>query len=316
MVPDVTILIAAYNAADTIERALRSGLGQRDVSLEIVVVDDCSSDETAKVVRSVGDSRVRLIELAINKGPGGARNVGLAEAKGRYVAILDADDTIHDERMARLVARLDRTAADVVTDNLEVASADAKTKRPMFSSAEFTDYTTISLADYILANRLFRATFNFGYLKPVFRRSFLEKFSLRYPEEIRIGEDYVFLARSLAAGGVCVTEPRIGYTYHVRQGSISRVLKLADVEVMMRADETFLAGHELDAVASAAYRKRSRSLREAWAFLAVVAALKNRSPLTATRHVLRYPAAIRLFHMPIRVRLVRLLEVLKRPSVV
>ena len=62
---------------------------------------------------------------------------------------------------------------------------------------------------------------------------------LRYDETLRIGEDYILLASALAKGGRCVVEPSVGYSYHVRAGSISRVLELHHVEAMLAADVDF-----------------------------------------------------------------------------
>ena len=74
--PDVSIVIAAYNAEATLDRAIGSALAQKAVSVEVIVVDDCSSDETQKVAEARGDDRVRFTRLQSNRGPGGARNVG------------------------------------------------------------------------------------------------------------------------------------------------------------------------------------------------------------------------------------------------
>lgn len=70
--PDVTFVIAAYNSAETIFPAIESALAQKSVSLEIIVVDDCSTDTTRDVVSAIAqsDPRVRLIALESNQGPG------------------------------------------------------------------------------------------------------------------------------------------------------------------------------------------------------------------------------------------------------
>ena len=94
---------------------------------------------------------------------------------------------------------------------------------------------------------MFENTFSFGYMKPIFERHFLRRHALRYDETLRIGEDYILLASALAKGGRCVVEPSVGYSYHVRAGSISRVLELHHVEAMLAADAAFVRDHALDA---------------------------------------------------------------------
>ncbi|WP_185983302.1 glycosyltransferase family 2 protein [Aureimonas mangrovi] len=305
MQPDVTFLVAAYDARATIARAIDSALASQGVSFEIVVADDASRDDTASVVEAIGDERVRLVRLSRNSGPGGARNAGLDEARGRYAAVLDADDTVHPDRMARLVALLEESGAAAAVDGLEVQSGSAPVA-PMFTQGELDERPTLTFPDYVRANRLFAGGFNFGYLKPVFRRAFLQEHGIRYPEEIRIGEDYQFLATVLAKGGECRVEPRVGYTYHVTAGSISRVLHLHHVEAIIAGDRAFLSQHRIDAETARAYEERATSLRLAASFLTMVEALKRRDAPAALGAAIRDPAALLHFRMPIAKRLASL----------
>lgn len=301
--PDVSFVVAAYNADLTIERALRSALAQKGVSVEVVVVDDRSTDFTLDVVRSVGDDRVRLIALDENRGPGGARNAGLRAAKGRWIAILDADDAVRPERMARLIGRAERAGASIGVDNLAVARASDRRCKIMFSPAALSRKPVLSLADFIDGNIVFKSTFNFGYMKPIFERRFLEANGLCYDETLRIGEDYLLLAAALARGGGCVIEPEPGYIYHITEGSVSRVLELHHVESMIVADAAFARANRLDEPARAAFQRRDRSLRDAAAFLSLVRHIKERSPLKAIGAALRNPAAVGHLRMPIAKRL-------------
>lgn len=99
--------MAAYNGAGLIGKTLASLSAQTFADFEVLVVDDCSTDDTRDVVRAFPDPRVRLIALEANGGPVRARNRGVAEARGRYIAGLDQDDLCRPERFARQVAWLD-----------------------------------------------------------------------------------------------------------------------------------------------------------------------------------------------------------------
>jgi succinoglycan biosynthesis protein ExoO len=306
MQPDVTFLIAAFNAEATIGRAVESALAQRGVSVEVVVADDCSTDRTAEVVRRYRNDGVRVVKLEENRGPGGARNAGLDIAAGRWVAVLDADDTVHPNRLARMIHKAEATGAQIAVDNLDVVHEDTGHTEPMFAAGQLQALSEISLAELIGTSLLFESTFSYGYMKPVSERRFLLEAGLRYDETLRIGEDYIFLASALAHGGRCAVEPNAGYRYHVRAGSISRVLDLAHVEAMLRADATFLRAHQLDAEALAAQARRTRSLCQGASFLSLVRHLKARAPLKAAGVALSDPAALRHLRMPIAARLRRL----------
>jgi glycosyltransferase involved in cell wall biosynthesis len=103
--PRVSVIIPAYNAAGCVRRAVDSVLGQGFQDLELLVVDDGSTDATRAVLAEYGD-RLRLLAKA-NGGPAAARNHGLSHARGEYVAFLDADDYWKTDKLQRQVALLD-----------------------------------------------------------------------------------------------------------------------------------------------------------------------------------------------------------------
>lgn len=102
--PSVSVLIAAWNAEGSIRRALESVLAEQAVELECVVVDDASSDGTARVVAEIAarDPRVVLVSLAQNEGVSSARNRGLDLVRGEWLTILDADDRFLSGGVRRL----------------------------------------------------------------------------------------------------------------------------------------------------------------------------------------------------------------------
>lgn len=105
--PTISVVMAAYNGAALIAETLASLRAQTFGDFEVLVVDDRSTDSTRDVVGAWPDARVRLIALEANGGPVRARNRGVAEARGRYIAALDQDDLCRPERFARQVAWLD-----------------------------------------------------------------------------------------------------------------------------------------------------------------------------------------------------------------
>jgi len=90
--PPVTVLIPAYNASGTIERALSSVWCQNYPEVEVIIVDDGSIDDTSHRVEKMGTANLRLIRLDQNRGVATAMNIGIREARTEYITFLDADD--------------------------------------------------------------------------------------------------------------------------------------------------------------------------------------------------------------------------------
>jgi succinoglycan biosynthesis protein ExoO len=313
-VPDVSFIVAAYNAEETIERAIDSALAQGGVSMEVVVVDDCSTDGTRAIVQRHADPRVRLVCLCRNGGPGSARNAGIDAACGRWISILDSDDALRPDRLARMIERAEKAGAEIAVDNIDVVRENGAEHYTMFPIKALQRLPELTLADFIASNVIFHSEHNFGYMKPVFGRAFLERHTLRFDETLKIGEDYIFLASALARGGRCVVEPIAGYIYNIRPGSISRVLEIADVDAMVAADRRFLRRHWLVGAALAAQRRRTRSLRDARSFLMLVQAIKRKSLPRILEAVFGNPRAVRHLRLPVAMRLKRLAASLRRPN--
>jgi glycosyltransferase involved in cell wall biosynthesis len=128
---EVTVVVPTRNRASMLHQALRSVVGQREVDLEVVIVDDGSTDATAAVVSGMADRRLRLIRHERPQGVSAARNHGIAEARGRWVAFLDDDDLWAPRKLASQLAAADRdrrtwavTGAVSVDDGLRVLAGE------------------------------------------------------------------------------------------------------------------------------------------------------------------------------------------------
>ena len=113
MRPDVSVIIPMHNASATIDRLVTALLEITAVSIEVIVVDDASTDGSADRVAALGGPDVVVERLAANQGAGLARNRGFELATGRYTLFFDADDEIHPSALAAAVRALDDTSADV-----------------------------------------------------------------------------------------------------------------------------------------------------------------------------------------------------------
>jgi succinoglycan biosynthesis protein ExoO len=307
-IPDISFIIAAYNAEETLKRAIDSALAQVGVTVEVIVVDDCSTDETVEIAESYTDPRVRLIRQPQNGGPGRARNTGIAAATGRFVATLDSDDAVYPERSLSMLQRAAALDAQMVVDNVDVVPIEGGPAKTMFDKRHLREKPEITLAEFIDSNLIFKTTFNYGYMKPIFDRAFLLAHDLGFDEGLRIGEDYILFASVLASGGRCATDPNPGYVYYLMQGSISRVLKHQHLDDMLEGDRRFLERYTLGPAEMAAQRRRTHSIIEARSFLTLVDEVKAKSIGGFLKTALKAPGALKHFRMPIAVRMRRFVK--------
>lgn len=109
--PLVSVIIPTYNRANLIQRAVRSVLAQTYAKFELIVVDDCSLDNTVSLVSAVQDDRVKVIRHQANQGEGASRNTGMQVSRGKYAAFLDSDDEWLPSKLERQVAALEASQA-------------------------------------------------------------------------------------------------------------------------------------------------------------------------------------------------------------
>jgi len=113
LAPKVSIMMCTYNRAPLIKEAIMSALNQTFSDFELLILDDASTDTTAKIVHSFQDSRIRYIKNATRQDIAKNRNRGLAEARGNYIAILDSDDKWSDNEKLASQIRFLETHPDV-----------------------------------------------------------------------------------------------------------------------------------------------------------------------------------------------------------
>ena len=105
--PRVTVLMTLFNKGPYVEEAVHSVLANSFQDLELLIVDDASTDDGLERVRAIADPRIRILESERNTGRAASANRGYDAARGEYVAVMDADDVAHAERIARQVAFMD-----------------------------------------------------------------------------------------------------------------------------------------------------------------------------------------------------------------
>ena len=303
---DVSVIVTSYNVAGYIDCAITSALAQTGVTLEVIVVDDASTDDTWERIQRIRDARVISLRLEKNAGPSAARNAAIARARGEWLAVLDGDDQFMPGRLARLVERARAEKADIIVDNLMVLREVDGSQSLMFPEKKLERLRQLTPASFIAGNSNFLTGYALGYLKPVFSAAFLKAHALGYRETIRIGEDYMLLLSALASGAQCVVEPQAGYLYTARAGSISHRLTKADVARIESEDAALLSRYTLDAEAQLQQIQRTQRLHEAEIYQDLVGHIKAKRWAAAFMLAFSEPLAARHLWLPVLARIERL----------
>ncbi len=173
----VSIVIQAFNADASIGAAIASVQTQSERRLEVLVVDDGSTEKTGEIVRAAAasDERVRYVQTLAGSGPGASRNQALALARGRWIALLKADDRFHVCRLERLIALGERTGAHIVSDNLLLCHGSGTPDKLLIPHEQLAEEMQLSAAAFIEGSIADGRSplCNYGLMQPVFRRAFL-----------------------------------------------------------------------------------------------------------------------------------------------
>jgi hypothetical protein len=210
--PLISVLIAAHNEARFIETSIRSVLAQTIPGIEVLVVDDASTDGTADIVGRIRDSRIRVIRNSSNMGLAASLNRGLPLCRGKYIARLDGDDISLPERLKEQSAYLEGHSEIVILGTYARSiSEDGRPKKILRRPRYDCQVRWMSL----LAN---------PFLHPsvMLRTETLRRHSLEYREDLRTGQDYALWAELLRKGKG-ENLPQVLIHYRLREGLSSKM---------------------------------------------------------------------------------------------
>lgn len=206
--PDVSVIIPTYNRQNKLIGAISSILQQSIGvhNLEIIVVDDCSTDRSERILRIFVEEfpdRFFYLRNEKNMGPGASRNKGLSRARGKYVFFLDSDDTLNQLSLQRAVRCADENHTDIVF--LKAEKPDGSVWAPTVFSSHLQKVD-------------FYKTKAYWSLSPwkLFRKSLILENSIFFDEVVKVGEDHPFTTQALFRSGSISILSDISY---IRLGS-------------------------------------------------------------------------------------------------
>ncbi|QYN51687.1 MULTISPECIES: glycosyltransferase [Apibacter] len=208
--PLVTIIVPTYNVADYIENAIDSLLYQTYTNLEIIIVDDFSTDDTLKIIKNKysKNNKIKIFENKKNLGSSFTRNIGIQQAKGKYIALLDADDYYVKDKIKKQVQLME------ANPDIGVCSSFLQCFGLQNNIIEFS----VNHSD-IKDNQLLGCPV--AQPATMFRTSILRKYDLYYNENFRLAQDYELFVRMLELNiqFISIPEPLVYYRISGNQAS-------------------------------------------------------------------------------------------------
>ena len=302
MVPAVSVVIPVFNSEPTLRAAIDSARNQSLRDLEIIVVDDGSTDGSLNLALTIaaGDERIRTVSFARNGGKPRAMNHAMELARGRWLAVLDADDSFHPQRLERLVALGEQAGVDMVADDQNhLDSVTGAVVTSGFQGYRFTN--PIDRSGFLrLANRPHKE-FDFGILKTVTRTDFIKRHGLRYNELAGLGEDFYFLMEFFVRGGTLWVTDEALYNWTLPFSPSTRRWTTTglgawryDYRRTFPAHNQYLTlmqnGGETDMLRM--LRRRGRRMRQMMSYTDAQRAASEQRPFTALRILALHPSTV------------------------
>ncbi len=226
MKPLVSVIIPVYNVRPYLREALDSVINQTYRNLEIIIVDDGSTDGSGVICDEYKkDSRVRVIHQE-NRGLSGARNTGLDEMTGEYVAFLDPDDALHPDMVEVMMEALLRHGAELAvcgynTFKTEGSLQQAK-RGTCFQFEKEEEYTGAEAFQKVLQGRIPEFAWNKLYKKTIWSQ-------LRYPED-HVYEDIYVIPYGMDYCERTVVIPQILADHRKKKGSITQIFTFRNIK--------------------------------------------------------------------------------------
>lgn len=223
----LSIIIPAYNAKDTIARAVSSVSVESSSAVEVIVIDDASTDGTVSQLNRLTYQHTRLLMQAKNCGQGVARNLGIANANGKFICFLDADDWVSENFVSKIIK-----AINCNHDIDLFLFGFRRIERDNVSQHECKFRVVAELLSDFVLDKIPCTTW-----AKVYRRELIEAHAIKFLEMIP-GEDIVFNAKFLRHTKKIHVIPDIYYNYDCRQASTTRsIYSLSVIQAHEKADD-------------------------------------------------------------------------------
>ena len=219
--PKISVIVPVYNVAPYLARCLDSLVAQTLSDIEIICIDDKSTDNSLEILRKYGNKypQIHVIALDKNSGVATARNAGIDAARGEYLGFVDSDDYVDTDFYEKLYAAAKKENADMARGNVKIVQYDGSVLK---------DYNEIKNIE-----RDGKWYFSWQWWCAIYRTRMINDNNIRFLTDITNGEDTVFLTTCVSRSNSLVSCPGVFYNYIRREGSL---------------DEPMMPPHKIDSI--------------------------------------------------------------------
>lgn len=294
MNPQVSVIILAYNVEEYVAQAIDSALRQTEQNIEVLVVDDGSTDKTLKVVKSFDDKRVKVLVNQQNWGQNFCTNLAIKEAKGNWITRLDADDWYAIDRLEKLLNIAYSQNIDMIADDIYfIQDGKAVPWSTLLVQSKFNIKDNIKISPISFVEKDVPGTWGLplGLTKPLIKRDFIVKHNIQNQENILIGGDFWLYLTCLAHGANFILVPKPYYFYRSRHGSLVTLSKVKRLEAYCKATQYYLKQDYIknNQKLLAALQKRLVLIDKTRPYFQVVDSLKQADYLNVLKQMRKNP---------------------------
>lgn len=222
---DVSVVICAHNGDKCLAKSVDSVLSQKGVAIELILVNDGSTDNTLEIMSELArrDSRIKLVNNPKNLGVSASRNRGMQAAVGQWLCSVDADDWISEGRLARLVEAGRSYGVSIVSDDMYFIPEGLEHRSKRLLPPKYQGVYTLTTAEDFIEKSLPKlGGMSWGYMHPLVRMDFIKENNISFNEDLVVFEDWDFWMRCLLQDNrlLIVGEPL--YNYLVAHKSLSK----------------------------------------------------------------------------------------------
>ena len=215
---DISVVIPVYNVENYLKRCLESVLHQVDVSQEIILVDDGSTDLSAKICDEYAKkySEIKCLHIS-NSGPATAKNMGYDYARGNYVAFIDSDDEIKPDMFSKMLQSGFQHDADIVCCNYIQVNEDGSFSHTKYTGKEYVLNQDEALKAILTKDKIYSQCWT-----KIYKKSMIDANHIRNTDGLKTDEDFIYNIQAFACSKtVCIVDQPL-YIYTHRNQSLSK----------------------------------------------------------------------------------------------